>query len=42
MLPEPVRRRPGALASLRPRVTVPAAARPPFLVAAPAFVAASW
>jgi len=41
VLPEPVRRRPGALASLRPRVTVPAVARPAFLVAAPAFVA-TW
>jgi MFS family permease len=38
-LPEPGRRRPGALASLRPRVGVPRQARGPFLIAAPCLVA---
>jgi hypothetical protein len=40
-LPETVTRRPGALASLRPRVSVPAAARPQFRAAVPALVA-TW
>ncbi|MGN6244305.1 MAG: MFS transporter, partial [Motilibacteraceae bacterium] len=39
VLPETVGRRPGALRSLRPRVGVPAHARPHFLAAAPAIVA---
>ncbi|NHC47174.1 MFS transporter [Motilibacter aurantiacus] len=41
VLPETVSRAPGALASLRPRVAVPAAARRAFLVAAPVVVA-TW
>lgn len=41
VLPEPVRRVPGALASLRPEVAVPPAARRPFLAATPVMVA-SW
>jgi MFS family permease len=39
LLPESSPRTPGALASLRPRVHVPAAQRAPFLVAAPCLVA---
>lgn len=39
VIPEPGRRRPGALASLRPRVSVPRQARGPFLIAAPCLVA---
>ncbi|GGT04704.1 MFS transporter [Streptomyces chromofuscus] len=39
-LPEPVTRRPGAWASLRPKVSVPRPARRAFLVAAPSLVAA--
>lgn len=39
LLPESSPRTPGALASLRPRVHVPAAQRPAFLVAAPCLVA---
>jgi MFS family permease len=38
-MPEPVRRRRGALASLRPHVTVPRRIRSQFLVAVPALVA---
>jgi predicted MFS family arabinose efflux permease len=41
VVPETVARRPGALASLRPHATVPAAARRQFLAAAPAIVA-TW
>lgn len=40
-LPETVERRPGALASLRPVVSVPASARAPFATALPAF-ASTW
>lgn len=40
-LPESVRRTPGALASLRPRVSVPRSARAPFLRATPVMIA-SW
>jgi predicted MFS family arabinose efflux permease len=39
-VPETVARRPGALASLRPRATVPPAARRQFVAATPAMVAA--
>ncbi|QRP50247.1 MFS transporter [Amycolatopsis sp. FDAARGOS 1241] len=38
-IPEPVVRRPGALAALRPRVGVPREARPEFFAAVPAIVA---
>ena len=41
VLPESVQRTPGALASLRPRVTVPRAARAPFAHVAPVMVA-TW
>ncbi|MFJ4466829.1 MFS transporter [Streptomyces sp. NPDC089424] len=41
LLPEPVTPRRGAWASLRPRVSVPAAARTTFLAAAPALIA-TW
>ncbi|MEV4757269.1 MFS transporter [Micromonospora sp. NPDC049559] len=41
LLPETVSRRPGALASLRPRIAVPAHARPHFLSATPPLVA-TW
>lgn len=41
VLPESVTRTPGALASLRPQVSVPRAARPAFLRVAPAMIA-SW
>ncbi|HEY2167713.1 MAG TPA: MFS transporter [Jatrophihabitantaceae bacterium] len=41
VLPETVRREPGALAQLRPRVSVPDAARRPFLRAAPT-MASTW
>ncbi|MCT9934240.1 MFS transporter [Planotetraspora sp. A-T 1434] len=41
LLPETVSRRPGALASLRPRVAVPRQARVPFVAAAPCLVA-TW
>lgn len=40
VVPETVSRRPGALASLRPRATVPPSARRQFLAATPAIVAA--
>jgi len=40
-MPESVARKPGALASLRPKFGVPAAARQPFLLAVPVLVA-SW
>lgn len=40
LLPETVTPRPGALASLRPRFNLPAAARVPMLLAVPALVAA--
>jgi predicted MFS family arabinose efflux permease len=40
VVPETVARRPGALASLRPRVTVPPSARRQFLAATPGMVAA--
>jgi predicted MFS family arabinose efflux permease len=40
VVPETVARRPGALASLRPRATVPPSARREFLAATPAMVAA--
>ncbi len=40
VVPETVSRRPGALASLRPRVTVPPSARRQFVAATPAMVAA--
>lgn len=39
LIREPGRRRPGALASLRPLVRVPRAARGPFLIAAPCLIA---
>lgn len=41
VLPESVPRAPGALASLRPQVSVPRTARPPFVKAAPVMIA-SW
>lgn len=41
VLPESVRRTPGALASLRPQVTVPRAARGPFARVAPVMIA-TW
>ncbi len=41
LLPEPVSRRAGAVASLRPRVTVPAAARPALRAAAPVLIS-TW
>ena len=41
VLPESVQRTPGAVASLRPRVSVPRSARAPFVKAAPVMVA-SW
>jgi MFS family permease len=41
ILPESVTRRPGALASLRPQVSVPRAARAPFARATPVMIA-SW
>jgi predicted MFS family arabinose efflux permease len=40
LMPETTRRRPGAIASLRPDVSVPHAARRPMLIAAPVLVAA--
>ena len=40
-LPETVSRRPGALASLRPRLAIPVAARPTFLLALPVLIA-TW
>lgn len=39
VIPEPGQRRPGAMASLRPRIGVPRAARTAFLVAAPCLIA---
>ena len=39
-IPEPETRRPGVLASLRPRVAVPSEARASFIVAAPCLIAA--
>jgi MFS family permease len=41
MIEDVAERRPGALASLRPRIAVPAAARRPFATAAPALIA-TW
>jgi MFS family permease len=41
LMPETVRRREGALASLRPRVGVPARLRPQFVVAVPSLIA-TW
>jgi len=41
LMPETARRRPGAVASLRPRVSVPRRIRPDFLVVTPCLVA-TW